>query len=45
VFRIGLLGDLSWEPLRQGLRDLGYVEGKNLVFEDRRAAGRAERWP
>jgi hypothetical protein len=24
--RIGLLGDLSWQPLRQGLRELGYVE-------------------
>jgi putative ABC transport system substrate-binding protein len=43
--RIGLLGDSSWEPLRQGLRDLGYVEGKNIVFEDRRSGGRNERWP
>ena len=43
--RIGLLGDSSWEPLRRGLRDLGYVEGKNVVFEDRRSGGRNERWP
>jgi putative ABC transport system substrate-binding protein len=43
--RIGLLGDSSWEPLRQGLRDLGYVEGKNVLFEDRRAGGHNERWP
>ena len=45
IARVGLLGDVSWEPLRQGLRDLGYVEGKNLAFEDRRSEGRAERWP
>ncbi len=24
--RIGLLGDRPWDPLRQGLRDLGYTE-------------------
>lgn len=45
VPRIGLLGDLSWEPLRQGLRDLGYVEGKTIFFEERRSGGRNERWP
>jgi putative ABC transport system substrate-binding protein len=43
--RIGLLGDTPWEPLKQGLRDLGYVEGKSIVFEDRRSGGRNERWP
>jgi len=43
--RIGLLGDLPWDPLRQGLRDLGYTEGKNVLFEDRRSGGRNERWP
>ena len=43
--RIGLLGDEPWEPLRLGLRDLGYAEGKNVVFEDRRSGGRNERWP
>jgi ABC-type uncharacterized transport system substrate-binding protein len=43
--RIGLLGDLTWEPLKQGLGDLGYVEGKNIAFEDRRSGGRDERWP
>jgi putative ABC transport system substrate-binding protein len=31
--------------LREGLRDLGYVEGKTIVFEDRRSEGRGERWP
>jgi putative ABC transport system substrate-binding protein len=45
VARVGLLGDSPWEPLRQGLRDLGYVEGKNILFEDRRSGGRSERWP
>jgi hypothetical protein len=45
IARIGLLGDYSWEPLRQGLRDLGYVEGKNVILEDRPAGGRNERWP
>jgi putative ABC transport system substrate-binding protein len=42
VMRIGYLGfgpASSWtnevEALRRGLRDLGYVEGKNIVFEFR----------
>ncbi len=43
--RIGLLGDAPWEPLQQGLHDLGYEEGKNIVFENRRSEGRSERWP
>jgi putative ABC transport system substrate-binding protein len=33
------------EALRQGLRDLGYVEGKNIAFEYRYAEGRPERLP
>jgi putative ABC transport system substrate-binding protein len=33
------------EAFRQGLRDLGYVEGQNLVIEDRYAEGQAERLP
>jgi putative tryptophan/tyrosine transport system substrate-binding protein len=45
ISRIGLLTDLAWEPLREGLRDLGYIEGKNVVFELRRSDGRSERWP
>src|SRR5262249_28088311 len=32
-----------WETFRQGLRDLGYVEGQNLVIEDRYADGSEER--
>jgi len=45
VSRIGLLTDLALEPLRDALRDLGYVENKNIVFELRRSDGRSERWP
>ena len=33
------------EAFRQGLRDLGYVEGRNVVIEYRDAGGRAERLP
>ena len=44
-FRIGLLSDLDnfsdgapWlEALKQGLRDLGYVEGQNVWLEQRNA--------
>jgi putative ABC transport system substrate-binding protein len=34
-----------WEACRQGLRELGYVEGKNIVLEPRWAEGRHERLP
>src|SRR5262252_3997420 len=33
------------EAFRQGLRELGYVEGQNLVIEWRSAEGRLERLP
>ena len=34
-----------WESCRQGLRELGYVEGQNIVLEPRWADGRYERLP
>jgi ABC-type uncharacterized transport system substrate-binding protein len=33
------------EALRQGLRELGYVEGQDIVFEWRSAEGKADRLP
>ena len=33
------------EAFRQGLRDLDYAEGRNIVVEDRWADGRIERFP
>src|SRR5262249_32809311 len=46
VRRIGILADERWPPidsLKQGLRNLGYVEGQNLEVVYRFAAGQAER--
>jgi ABC-type uncharacterized transport system substrate-binding protein len=52
VFRIGYLSGNSAEidtdlrsAFRQGLAELGYVEGKGSVIEYRYAAGQAERLP
>ena len=52
VPRIGFLGASSAsvlaariEAFRQGLRDLGYVEGKNIVIEWRSAEGKLDRLP
>jgi putative tryptophan/tyrosine transport system substrate-binding protein len=49
IRRIGLLSPFSrsgtFLALRQGLRDLGWVEGKNIVFEYRYADGSVERLP
>jgi putative tryptophan/tyrosine transport system substrate-binding protein len=33
------------EALRQGLRDLGYVEGRNIAIEYRGAEGKTDRYP
>src|SRR5262245_52957073 len=50
--RVGILGSASAsasairvEALRAGLRDLGYVEGKNIVFEFRWAETNYDRLP
>ncbi len=43
-FRIGILGSSSSEPLRESLREAGYIEGRNLVIEWRDAQGRPERF-
>ena len=52
VYRIGVLGPgyaadniFLLENLRRGLRELGYVEGQNIVIEFRSAEGRVDRLP
>jgi putative tryptophan/tyrosine transport system substrate-binding protein len=50
VWRLGVLqGGAPPEPLFDatidGLRDLGYVEGRNIVFEVRWAEGKPDRFP
>jgi ABC-type uncharacterized transport system substrate-binding protein len=52
VWRIGVLEATSpslnttnLDAFRQGLRELGYVEGRNFVIEYRSADGRPERFP
>ncbi len=53
VFRIGFLGGVATPSkaerppsvLRQALQELGYVEGKNVIFEGRWAEGKIERLP
>src|SRR5215218_8265707 len=46
--RIGILADERWPPidsLKEGLRNLGYIEGQNLEVVYRFAEGQAERYP
>jgi putative ABC transport system substrate-binding protein len=52
IARIGFLGPghsatgaLPLAPFRQGMRELGYVEGKSFAVEARYAEGRLERLP
>ena len=52
VHRIGFLGNSTAAleanlvgPFREGLRDLGYVEGRNVLIEYRWAEGKYERFP
>src|SRR5262245_5554757 len=52
VYRIGFLGNSTAAleanlvgPFREGLRDLGYVEGRNITIEYRWAEGKYERFP
>ena len=54
IWRVGFLAlrhiefvdaDYYYGPFRQGMRELGYVEGKNLKIEWRSAEGKPERLP
>jgi len=52
VWKIGIftsssspVTSLRLEGLRQGLRELGYVEGKNVIIEHRNAETKATRYP
>ena len=53
IYRVGVLAaggsptpDLPiWLAFRQGFRDLGYIEGRNLVLEGRFAEGNLDRLP
>jgi putative tryptophan/tyrosine transport system substrate-binding protein len=54
VFRIGLLGTVPltepgaariWSGFFEGLQQLGYVEGQNLVIEGRYTEGESDRLP
>src|SRR5574342_213574 len=54
VYRLGILGNVPtsdsegarlWGALSQGLRELGYVEGQNLIVHHLSTEGRSERLP
>jgi putative tryptophan/tyrosine transport system substrate-binding protein len=42
--RIGIIDDAPiWDHFRQGLRDLGYIDGQNITIEYRSADGQPDR--
>jgi putative ABC transport system substrate-binding protein len=48
VPRVGVLGNTDspvWEGLRQGMRELGYIDGRNVTMEWRWLEGRTDRLP
>jgi putative tryptophan/tyrosine transport system substrate-binding protein len=48
IHRIGVLGNENnppWDGFRRGLRDLGYVDGRNLSIEWRWSEGKPDRFP
>jgi putative tryptophan/tyrosine transport system substrate-binding protein len=48
IARIGILANFSspqLDALRQALRDIGYIEGQNLLIEHRYAEGKSDRVP
>jgi putative ABC transport system substrate-binding protein len=53
VYRVGILGEKAsdrsearlWQAFRLGLRELGWIEGKNILIEDRWVEGNYARVP
>jgi putative ABC transport system substrate-binding protein len=49
VYRVGILGSdklsPTWDAFRNRLRELGYLEGRNIVFEYRWSEGKMDRLP
>jgi len=53
MYRVGILGEQAsdpsearlWQTFRLGLRELGWIEGKNILIEDRWAEGKYARIP
>src|SRR5262245_43909164 len=43
--RIGYMSESNPAAFRQGLKDLGYIEGKNILVEYRSAQGKINRIP
>ncbi|MGQ0653423.1 MAG: hypothetical protein ACT4P4_14335 [Betaproteobacteria bacterium] len=48
IYKVGVLSDDAtprFQAFRQGMRELGYIEGRNLVLETRFNKGNAEALP